>query len=92
MLAYAFRTLNEECVEEKVKYEEFENIYELLCVMLTQGINKQIKRGLNREYISKSETMSLLKGKINISESIRANILRNKKYIVNMMNILKIHI
>lgn len=79
MLAYAFRTLNEECVEEKVKYEEFENIYELLCVMLTQGINKQIKRGLNREYISKSETMSLLKGKINISESIRANTLRDKK-------------
>lgn len=79
MLAYAFRTLNEEKIEEKVKFEEFDNIYDLLCVMLTLVINKQIKRGLNREYILKSGKTSLLKGKINISESIKANSLKNKK-------------
>ena len=79
MLAYAFRVLNEKYVEEKVKYEEFENVYDLLCVMLTQWINKQIKRGLNKEYICQSENTALLKGKIDVSKSIKNNTLRDKK-------------
>ena len=79
MLAYAFRMLNEEYFEEKVKYEEFENVYDLLCVMLTQGINKQIKRGLNKEYISHSEDTTCIKGKIDISKSIKNNTLKNRK-------------
>ena len=79
MLAYAFRVLNEKYVEEKVRYEEFENVYDLLCVMLTQGINKQIKRGLSKEYICQSENTTSLKGKIDVSRSIKNNTLRDKK-------------
>lgn len=79
MLAYAFRTLNEKYIEERIRCEEFDNIYDLLCVMLSQGISKQIKRGLNKEYILKSEYTLSLKGKINVSKSINLNTLSNKK-------------
>lgn len=79
MLAYAFRTLNEQYIEEKVKYENFENIYDLFCVMLSQSISKQLKRGLNKEYILKCESISALKGKIDVIKSIRLNELNKKK-------------
>ena len=79
MMAYAFRNLNETLIEEKVKYEEFDNIYDLLCVMLTQGISKQLKRGLNKEYILQNELLQSIKGRIDISKSIKMNTLKDKK-------------
>ena len=79
MLAYAFRVLDETYIEEKIKSEEFENIYDLLCVMLMQAIHKQLKRGLYKEYITTNEILSSLKGKIDISTSIKLNTLKNKK-------------
>ena len=79
MLAYAFRILDETYIEEKINCEEFENIYDLLCVMLTKAISKQIKRGLNKEYLTTNEVTGSLKGKINISKSIKLNSLNNKK-------------
>lgn len=72
MLAYAFRILNERNIE-KMDKESFENIYELFSVMLTQELNKQIKRGLNKDYILKDEELGGLKGKILITESIKKN-------------------
>lgn len=78
MLAYAFRALNEKNIE-KMNKESFDNIYELFSVMLTQELSKQIKRGLNKDYILKKEELTGLKGKMLITESIKKNSLMKSK-------------
>lgn len=70
MLSYAFKVLNEESFK-KIQAESFENIGELLSEILAIGVSSQIKQGLVRDYIEISETTSSIKGKINISQSIK---------------------
>lgn len=70
MLTYAFQILKKQeyvsCTTEK-----FENTAELLSAILVKGVTIQIKRGLNRTYLEKAESLSCLRGKINITESIK---------------------
>ncbi len=70
MLSYAFQILNEQGYK-RVATEEFENVGELCSEILIKGISSQIKRGLGKEYISREETLSSIKGKINLSSSIK---------------------
>ena len=78
MLSYAFQSLNFK-EYNKVKSEEFENIYDLFSELLTIALNKQIKQGLYRDYIEVDETTSSIRGKINITESINELSFINKK-------------
>ena len=80
MLAYAFRNIKETSIK-KISSEKFENIYELLSVMMTQELNKQIKRGLTKEYINKEENLNTIKGKILINETLKTNSLIKNKII-----------
>ena len=80
MLAYAFRTIQQDEIK-KINTEQFDDIYDLFCVMLTQGINKQLKRGLNKEYITIKEETKCLKGKILLDESLKKNTIRNMKMV-----------
>lgn len=57
MLAYAFQVLNEEDYK-RVATEDFEYASNLFAAILAKGIANQIKRGLSREYISKTEAKS----------------------------------
>jgi len=78
MLSYAFQVLNESGYK-KLATEEFENIGDLCAAILIKGISNQIKRGLNKEYIAETEALSSLRGRINISESIKSNsIIKNQ--------------
>ena len=70
MLSYAFQILTEQGYKQ-VATEEFENVGELCSEILIKGISSQIKRGLGKEYISREETLSSIKGKINLSSSIK---------------------
>lgn len=65
MLAYAFHILNEEGYKQ-VATEDFEYASDLFAAILAKGIASQIKRGLNREYISKTEAVISPAGKINV--------------------------
>lgn len=56
---------------KKIATEEFENTADLFAAILSRGISMQIKRGLGKAYIEQSESLSSLRGKINISESIK---------------------
>ena len=60
MLAYAFQVLNEQGYKD-VATEDFENTAELCAAILTRGIGTQIKRGLGREYIPRTEETSSLR-------------------------------
>ena len=81
MLAYAFGKINQSDTD-KINGEEFDNIYDLFCFILTMELKKQIKRGLHRSYIPAKEETSNIKGKININESIKKLSHINKKLIV----------
>ena len=70
MLAYAFQVLNEQGYRS-IATEEFENTAELCAEILIRGIRTQVKRGLGKEYILQRESLSSLRGKIDITESIK---------------------
>lgn len=70
MLSYAFQVLNAQGYKEMAT-EDFHNIADLCAAILCKGVSQQIKQGLGREYIEKTEQLSALRGQINISESIK---------------------
>ena len=70
MLAYAFRTLDENNLE-KLSSEKFENIYELFAVIMTNELNKQIKRGLSKDYILFEEDTNTIKGKMLLRDTLK---------------------
>ena len=70
MLSYAFQTLKQENYKD-VSIEPFDEIYDLFAAILSKGISFQLKHGLYKEYINYQEDLTLVSGKINISETIK---------------------
>lgn len=79
MLTYAFQVLKQTNYEE-IEAEEFDEIQDLFAAILAKGISQQLKQGLYREYISVNETMTALRGKIDMPETIR-NRLQHRRVI-----------
>ena len=78
MLAYAFQVLNENGYKN-IETEQFDNVGELCAAILSKGVSLQLKRGLGKEYVSETESLSSLRGKIDIAESIKTqSMLRNQ--------------
>lgn len=80
MLSYAFQTLQAENYKD-LAAENFHNTAELCAAILDKGIGIQLKHGLRRDYVSKSESLSTLQGKLNISESIKTQTMLKKQMI-----------
>ena len=80
MLSYAFQTLQAENYKD-LATENFHNTAELCAAILDKGIGIQLKHGLRRDYVSKSESLSTLQGKLNISESIKTQTMLKKQMI-----------
>lgn len=78
MLSYAFKVLREhEYV--KIAAEEFENTADLMAAILSKAIAIQVKRGLVREYIEVTEPLSSLRGRIDVTDSIKKQtLMRNQ--------------
>lgn len=70
MLAYAFHVLNEQGLKQ-VDAEVFDNAQRLCAEILIKGVSAQIKRGLKRDYVPYNETLSSIKGRIDVSASIK---------------------
>ena len=79
MLAYAFQELRQNNYAE-IEGEKFDDIYDLFAEIMARGISYQLKQGLYREYVSKNESMSTVRGKIDINGTI-ANRMRNSQQI-----------
>ena len=78
MLSYAFQILNENGYK-KLATENFENVGDLCAAILIRGITYQLKCGLGREYISETDTISAIRGKIEITDSIKTqSMIRNQ--------------
>lgn len=80
MLAYAFQVLTEHGYKS-ISAESFNNTAELLAAILCKGVSVQIKRGLVREYIPKSEPLSSPRGQIEISETLRTMAMQRKQLV-----------
>lgn len=70
MLCYSWNVL-EQSDNVLLGSEKFDNIYNLLSKIYINGVNSLIKRGFSRYYILENESSSIIKGKINVSESIK---------------------
>lgn len=80
MLSYAFQVLNEQGYKD-IATEQFDNVAELCAAILTKGIAVQLKRGLGKEYIPQTEALSSLRGKIDITESIKTQSVLRKQLV-----------
>lgn len=80
MLSYAFQVLNEQGYKD-IATEQFDNVAELCASILSKGITVQLKRGLGKEYIPQTEALSSLRGRIDITESIKTQSLLRKQLI-----------
>lgn len=79
MLSYAFTTLNQGGYED-IAVEEFENIHNLFAAILAKGIGRQLKQGLYRSYINKKENIAVIRGKIDMPDTIK-NMLERKRIV-----------
>ena len=80
MLAYAFQVLRGRGYRD-VATEQFDNAAELCAAILSRGISSQIKRGLGREYMDRTEAISSLRGKIEVSESVKTRSVMRRQMI-----------
>ena len=80
MLSYAFQVLNEQGYRN-VATEDFNNVAELCAAILARGVSSQIKRGLGKEYMPRSEALSTLRGRIDIPETLKTQALQRKQIV-----------
>ena len=78
MLSYAFHILKQSNYDA-VATEEFDHAQDLFAAILSKGIAQQLKHGLFREYVAKNETLSVMRGKLDMSGTIRNRIQRKRK-------------
>ena len=78
MLAYAFRALDMDEYDD-LSSEDFEHIHDLFAAILAKGITRQVKRGLYREYLNHVEDLAAVRGKIELSGTMRNKIARHQR-------------
>ena len=79
MLSYAYQSLKQEKFK-KIETESFENIQDIFAAILSIGIATQLKKGLNREYIEYRDKLSTLRGKIDLKESLKLIICKDRRH------------
>lgn len=78
MLSYAFQILNEQGYR-KIAAEKFHNTTELCAEIIIVAVNRQIKNGIEKEYVPRLDDVVTVRGKINISESIKKQVILRKQ-------------
>lgn len=80
MLAYAFRALRAKSYES-IAHETFDHATDLLAEILLRGLKNLIRQGLGKDYVDKTETISSVRGKIDISLTLKSQALLNRRMI-----------
>lgn len=70
MLSYAFKVLQQHGYQDHAT-EEFPNTADLLAAILERGVSSQLRRGLGQEYVARTAELTSLRGKIELSETLR---------------------
>lgn len=85
MLSYAFQILREQNYKN-IETESFENVADLCAEILIKGVSSQIKRGLVKDYTSQADSLSCLRGKIDISASLKDQSFLRRQLVCNYDN------
>lgn len=80
MLSYAYQALAEDAYMS-LATEDFDNIHNLFAAILVGGVSLQVKRGLHRSYLSETEELSSLRGKIDVTDSVRRQTMLAKRMV-----------
>ncbi len=80
MLTYAFNILRDEKFQE-IGEEDFEFVGDMFAALLIQATSNQLKRGLSKQYVVQKETIQGIKGKLNISDSVKTLSMIEKKMV-----------
>ena len=78
MLSYAFQILKQEDYKQ-VAGQKFEKIHDLFAAILEKGVSRQIKQRLYREYVPMQEDLSVMRGKLNMDETVRQKVQNKQK-------------
>lgn len=71
MLCYAWENTLKQDDDKLLGEEAFDNIYNLLSAILIQGVTQLVKGGFVRDYINYSESLPLVRGRININSTLK---------------------
>ena len=78
MLSYAFQVLKQSNYDE-VSKEAFDHIEDLFAAIIAKGVARQLKQGLYRTYITKNDTLSVMRGKLSMPGTIRNRLQRKQQ-------------
>ena len=80
MLAYAFQALHPQ-EAQRFTSEPFPNAGELLAAILIHGVATQLKQGLGRDYLSQREPLPSVRGKLDLTASIKDRTLLRRQLV-----------
>lgn len=78
MLTYAFKELKHNNYEY-ISGEKFDNIYDLFAEILSKGVAYLLKQGLHKEFVLKEDTITTLRGKLNLQGTIKEKISQHSR-------------
>ena len=61
--------------------EYFDNAAELCAAILERGVSAQLKRGLGQEYVNRTEARSSLRGKIEVTDSVKSQAILHRQLV-----------
>lgn len=68
MMAYAFRAIRSEG-NDRIAAESFDHLHDLFAEILVRGVGTQVKRGLHRGYLQRSDALATVRGRIDITRT-----------------------
>lgn len=80
MLSYAFQVLQNQGYRS-LATENFENMADLCAAILCKGVSDQIRQGLGRAYVCRTESMSCPRGRIEMAPSIQSRAMLKRQLV-----------
>lgn len=80
MLSYAFRSLQARGWAD-VATEDFDSVADLCAAILCRGMSAQLKRGLWHEYVPHEEELSTVRGRLDVTASIKGRALTRRQLV-----------
>ncbi|RPF56540.1 5-methylcytosine restriction system specificity protein McrC [Abyssicoccus albus] len=77
MLSYAYKVLNQNHYK-KIELESFEHMSDLFAEILIKAVTKQLKQGLFKNYNEMTDSITTVRGKININKTFQNRVQRNQ--------------
>lgn len=77
MMMYVYSDLYDETLEKQEDF--YEQLDDMMADILMSGIVRQLKRGLYKEYVRQEEASLMIRGKIDMNESIRLKTQQSQK-------------